>query len=295
MKKLWRDKRVKLLLKLFLTGLALFIVYRKIDVRRTTEALLEARLGWFLLAVLAFAVSKVISSFRLNRFFKAISLHISELYNLRLYWVGMFYNLFLPGGIGGDGYKVYILHNFFKTPLKLLVSAVLLDRISGVVALGFLAFLLGLFSSAYNELPQYGRLVWAGLLLIYPAYYIFTNLLFAAFKPVLHLTNFQSLGVQFFQLVCAFFVLLSISVYDHQTDYLVLFLLSSVVAAMPITIGGVGARELVFVFGYTYLPIDRDAAVAFSVLFFLVSVINSLAGSFLSAEPDKSAVPTNLG
>lgn len=297
-KKIWRDKRVKLLLKLLLTGLALYIVYRKIDVKRMAEVLFHAHIGWLILAVLAFAVSKVISSFRLNHFFRAIKLYISERYNLRLYWVGMFYNLFLPGGIGGDGYKVYILNKFFTPPLPHLLSAVLLDRISGVVALGFLAFLLGIFSSAYQALPLYTWVVWAGLLLIYPAYYVLVRLLFQRFRLVFYTTNLQSLGVQLFQLICAFFVLQSTATHDHTVDYLVLFLLSSVVAAMPITIGGVGARELVFIFGYTYLPIDKDAAVAFSVLFFLVSVVNSLFGSSLDIAPpthaDITAPETNF-
>lgn len=61
-----------------------------------------------------FNISKIISSIRLNRYFKDINLSLSQTYNLKLYYLGMFYNLFLPGGIGGDGYKIYIIKNILN-------------------------------------------------------------------------------------------------------------------------------------------------------------------------------------
>lgn len=61
-----------------------------------------------------------------------LNIRIPNLQNLKLYALGMFYNLFLPGGSGGDGYKVYLLRKLYKAPVKHLLSAVLLDRINGV-------------------------------------------------------------------------------------------------------------------------------------------------------------------
>ena len=52
----------------------------------------------------------------------------------------MYYNLFLPGGIGGDAYKVILMNKRWpQGGLRLLSAAVLLDRISGVAGLGILA------------------------------------------------------------------------------------------------------------------------------------------------------------
>ncbi len=53
----------------------------------------------------------------------------------------MFYNLFLPGGIGGDGYKIYLLQKNYQTGTKKIFGAVLADRISGMVALVVLALI----------------------------------------------------------------------------------------------------------------------------------------------------------
>ena len=136
---------LKFIFKVSVSALAIYVVIQKIDLKQTADILLHAGSGWILLGLLAFNASKILSSFRLNIFFRSVDLLLPWIYNLKLYYVGMFYNLFLPGGIGGDGYKVYLLNRTFKTNLKYLISSTLLDRISGMMALVFLAIFLSLF------------------------------------------------------------------------------------------------------------------------------------------------------
>ncbi len=61
------------------------------------------------------------------------------------------------------------------------------------------------------------------------------------------------------------------------------------VAVLPFTIGGIGARELVFIFGANYLTIDKNTAVAFSLLFFVLTVMSSFAGAFFDTS-DKNEI-----
>jgi uncharacterized membrane protein YbhN (UPF0104 family) len=84
--------------------------------------------------------------------------------------------------------------------------------------------------------------------------------------------------VQAGQVACAFCLMRSVHIHGHEMDYLSLFMLSSVVAVLPFTIGGMGARELVFVYCAQWLFIDKEAAVVFSMLFFIVSALSSLPG-----------------
>jgi hypothetical protein len=58
------------------------------------------------------------------------------------------------------------------------------------------------------------------------------------------------------------------------------------VAVIPFTIGGVGARELVFVYAGQLLQVDIEKAVAFSLIFFLITACSSLAGAFFDAGLD---------
>ena len=97
-------KLLKPLLQLLVTALALYLVLKKTDVAKLAGFIRGANLWYLLLALLFFNISKVFNAIRLNRFFKAIGIELSAMYNLKLYYLGMFYNLFLPGGIGGDGH-----------------------------------------------------------------------------------------------------------------------------------------------------------------------------------------------
>lgn len=276
----------KLPLKIALTLGALYLVYRKIDVEQTLHAIAGANPFWLLLALALFVGSKVTSAFRLNRFFGAEGLNLGQRYNLRLYFIGMFYNLFLPGGIGGDGYKVYLLNKHYKHPVKGLLMAVFIDRLSGLVSLGILALLLFVFSSAWEQIGAWQWLIWAGLVLAYPLSWLALRWFYKKYLSIFHYTNLQSLGVQGLQVLCAWAILMALGVEQHYTDYTTLFLVSSVVAVLPFTIGGVGARELVFIYGVEFLLIQESTAVAFSILFFAITAFSSLSGAFLSAEAD---------
>lgn len=279
--------QLKTILKLVLTGLALFLVFRKIDSVQLVQLVETIHWIWLIPAVLLFILSKVATAIRLNRYFENIGVQLSESQNWRLYLIGMFYNLFLPGGIGGDGYKVYLLHKHFKTPVKKLVQAAMLDRLGGLVAIVFLLF--GLFLAIDIRLEFLESQLWNGLMLLglavtIPAFWILQKLFFKDFLPSFWSANAWSFAGQIAQLICAWFILLALGVDENTLAYQLVFLLSSIVAVLPLTIGGVGARELVFVYAHTYVGIEETAAVAFSLLFFLISAAVSLVGVFVKAD-----------
>ncbi len=283
-------KWVKVAGQLFIAVLAIRYVLQDIDVEELKRTLLSAQIGWLLLALIAFNASKVLSAIRLNYFFRALGLSLSTQFNLKLYYLGMLYNQFLPGGIGGDGYKVYLLNKWYKTSVKPLISATLLDRVSGVVALGFLAFGLGLLGQGKEALAPYGFLLWVGLIVAYPAYYLLVHLLFKTFKKVNHITNIQALGVQSLQVLSAFLILKALGVEAGYIDYLTLFLVTSVAASLPVSLpGGIGIRELVMVKGAAYLFINQTDATALATLFFLISLTSALVGiSFLGLKESET-------
>ncbi|NVJ84950.1 MAG: flippase-like domain-containing protein [Algoriphagus sp.] len=279
--------QLKTLLKLFLTGLALYLVFRKIDTNQLLGLVKIMHWIWLLPAILFFVLSKVATAVRLNQYFKNIGLFLSEKLNFRLYLVGMFYNLFLPGGIGGDGYKVYLLNREFKTPVKKLLQAALLDRLGGLVAIVFLLF--GLFLIVEVELEFLESSIWnslliGGLILTIPAFWLVQRLFFKDFLPSFWSANAWSFLGQIAQLICAWFILMALGIDEKIMAYQLVFLLSSIVAVLPLTIGGVGARELVFVYAYQYAGIEEAAAVAFSLIFFLITAGVSLMGAFVKVD-----------
>lgn len=277
-----RTKKIaKILAKICITVLALYVVYQKIDTNRFVQIIKSVNPAWLALALIAFNLSKILSAYRLNSFFKNIELIINDALNIRLYYIGMFYNLCLPGGIGGDGYKVYWLNKHFKAKVKELVLATLIDRISGLIALCFLFIILFKFIADTGKF-HLDTLSWFALVSIYPLFWIATERFLARFKPSFITTNIQSLGVQVLQLICAIFVLISLGVHHQFMEYQAVFLVSSVVAILPFTIGGIGARELVFVQSASLLNIEVNTAVAFSMLFFIITALSSFSGVFIN-------------
>jgi uncharacterized membrane protein YbhN (UPF0104 family) len=276
--------QLKTALKILLTGGALYLVFQKIDTEQLLQLSKNLSWPWLLPAIALFVGSKVATAIRLNHYFANIQLVLSTWENWRLYLIGMFYNLFLPGGIGGDGYKVYLLNKAFKTPVKQLLKASLLDRLGGLVAIvALLLALVGLI-----ELPWQGFETWttkilllAAALGVIPAFWLLQKVLFPNFLPSFWKGIIWSLVGQLSQMASVFCLLLALGVQDKFLAYQAVFLLSSIVAVLPLTIGGVGARELVVVYAHSYAGIQETEAVAFSLLFFLISAAVSLSGAWV--------------
>jgi uncharacterized membrane protein YbhN (UPF0104 family) len=276
--------QLKTALKILLTGGALYLVFQKIDTDNLLQLSKTLSWGWLIPAIALFVGSKVATAIRLNAYFANIHISLSFWENWRLYLIGMFYNLFLPGGIGGDGYKVYLLNNQFKTPVKELLKASLLDRLGGLIAI--LALLFGILLLIDLPLPfgepRIGKILFAiGAIGVVPGFWLLQKFLFSNFLPSFWQGIFWSLVGQLAQMAAVVCLLLALGVQDKFLAYQAVFLLSSIVAVLPLTIGGVGARELVVVYAHAYAGIQETEAVAFSLLFFLISAAVSLSGAWV--------------
>lgn len=271
-------KTVKLLIQVGLTVLAIYLLLSKVSLDDILTAIKTSNIYYLLLAFIMFNISKIISAVRLNQFFMDIGLKLSQSYNLSLYYLGMFYNLFLPGGIGGDGYKVYILNKKHHKKVLTLTKALLLDRISGLIALLLFTTFLLLFSSfsKISYLIPVGSLLF--LLTIYPLTLLIYKSKFKEFLESFKSTNFKAVLVQLFQLICAYFIIISLDSQADIIDLLVIFFISSIVAILPFTVGGIGARELTFLYLLEYIHSDVNIGVTLSVLFFIITAISSLIG-----------------
>ncbi len=72
--------------------------------------------------------------------------------------------------------------------------------------------------------------------------------------------------------------MLSFNIKLHLIDYGILFLISSVVSVIPISIGGVGLRELTFLYSSDYFPINAEVGILAAFLFFVITLISSSIG-----------------
>ncbi len=240
--------------------------------------------AYLLIALAFFVFSKLVSAYRLNKFLYATGIQISNAFNIRLYLLGMFYNLFLPGGIGGDGYKIYLLNKRFGIKAKKIFWGILIDRLMGLLALFCLAS--GL--SAFIALPlAWLNFAWLLIPVAVLSFYIFIRQLFSGYSQIFFKTLGQSFVVQLSQVISAIFILFSIGVSYQIPEYVFIFMISSIVAALPITIGGIGSREVTFLFGSELMGLDVSNSIALSLLFYLITAFVSLWGIYYSIQNNK--------
>ncbi len=270
----------KTFLRLALSGLALWLVSRRVDLVHSLELIRAINPWWLLPAALAFVLSHVCSSERSRHLWRAGGLDLSRGYAWRLYWLGAFYSLFLPGGVGGDGYKIYLLRRHTGTATGTLVQAGLLDRGYGVAAILWLALLLAL--AVIPGLNTAWSLV--ALALSWPVLGLLLRLGFARFRSAFVAAVGLSLLKQVLQAAAAAGLLMALGGPYHH-GYPLAFLLSSLALLLPISVGGMGARELVLSYLPPSFPIDEEVAVSMSLLFFLFSALYSLLGAAVQALP----------
>ncbi len=286
-----RRRQFTTLLKIVFILLLVYFVFTKINLEEVWAVVKTANLSLLIGAVFFLIFSKTIASFRLNMYFHQIGVRLTQWSNAQLYLLGMFYNLFLPGGIGGDAYKGYAIRKKFNTSIKKVVAALLLDRLSGVLLLGIYACILGLLIPAL-ESEEIKWLFGVGIFLAILVSWWLNKQYFNYLYPIYWKSLGLSALVQIFQLVCVLFILQSLGLDMHILEYLFIFLVSSALSVLPVTIGGIGIRELVFLYGARWLGLEENISISISILFFTITAIISFAGIYYHFKlPELKVVP----
>src|SRR3989344_3354107 len=96
-------KNFILYLKIIISGLLLFIVLSKIDIRKLMSVLYESKIQYIILSLIVIFFGIFISTFKWKIINEVIT---KEKYSwkklLSYYFIGKFFSSFLPGSVGGD-------------------------------------------------------------------------------------------------------------------------------------------------------------------------------------------------
>ena len=285
------SKFIATLLKVVVSGLLVYFIFSKIDVQEIGNTLHRSNPLYLVLALAFFFTSKVIAAFRLNLYFHQLEVYLTHKSNLKLYFLGMFYNLFLPGGIGGDAYKGYAIKKKFEVATKKVVSVLVLDRLSGLLLLFIYACSL-LLLVEQETLADLKPLFILGIPLSTLVFWVLNRQFFRYVLPIFWKSISYSALVQLAQLISVWFIMKALGIELHQIAYLVIFLISSIVSVIPLTIGGIGSREATFFYGASLLGLNENTSVGISVIFFLITALVSLLGSWYHFK--KIDLETNL-
>jgi uncharacterized membrane protein YbhN (UPF0104 family) len=278
MKKRTLKKVGKFLLKLIFSFILLYVVFTKIDFEDVAAHLKYANYTYIIGAFLSIATAQAIGGLRMRYLFKIEGLSFSRLYAISFYYIGMLFNLVLPGGIGGDGYKAYYFYKRFHFAWKKSVLVVIRGRANGLLFLFLFLFMISFSSERLMSIPYGAYYAIAGLIFIPICYTICARyLLKETFSMQVGAFNY-SITAQLFFLLATLLILRSIGNFENYQDYLIVFLVANIVAIIPISFGGFGLRELTFVSFSGVIGIDAGAGVAVSLLFYVLYSITALLG-----------------
>jgi uncharacterized protein (TIRG00374 family) len=134
-------KAASTILKFAVSFGILVLIAFKVDTKELWNILKTAHIGYYLAAILVYYIVQIISAYRWYLLLKPIGLKTKFSKILSFYYLGMYFNFFLPTAIGGDAVRVYYLHKEEKR-LSQSTASVFLDRDLGMAALLIMATLI---------------------------------------------------------------------------------------------------------------------------------------------------------
>ena len=305
-------KTVLTLLKVVVSlGILAYIFTKVVDIRQLWSKLIQANLFYVAAAIAVYFLVQGLSAYRWYLLLKPQGIEIRFSKILSFYFLGMYFNFFLPSAIGGDVFKVYYL-NKETNRLSASTASVFFDRDIGMGGLVLIALLAAIIAGTNVNgvplMPIFGLIgfgfILANLALFYRPTYALLHKVLSLFKMkkvdekiqrlfdsvnayrgkwgLIATAMLMSLGVQ---VGCALVNMLAAKAIGFNSagwaDYLVLIPTIGLISMIPVSIGGTGWREGAYILLFQSVHASAEQAAALSVLWLGIVAITSLPGGVI--------------
>ena len=305
-----RRALLKILLRIGI-GVAVIgvLVWRTPHRDQLTKALREADKGWVAAAAALLLVGIVLSALRWRAYLDALELSMPLRQILRLYFVGTFFNAFLPSGVGGDGYKAVRIGKARGNYTNAFAS-VFLDRFAGFMGLalvGLLGVTAELASDHELRVAKIAFVLSAGMLSAGAILLVGGERLLGRGRVVkehgiggklrgavraIHEAGRHPpaaargylFGVAFQTLVLAYHFSLVRALHLKGVPIGGLagvVVVASLATMIPLSPGGLGCREVAYVWALTTFGVARAEATAFAALVLAILLVTSAIGGLI--------------
>lgn len=298
-----------LVAKLVVSAGLLAFFLSKLDFSQFWGTLRSADIGYVSVALLGYLVGQAISAIRWTVLSRPLGFHMGLAGMTVYYLIGMFFNLFAPGTVGGDLSKIFYLtregqksgtESWGAATLRATVSVVA-DRAVGMCVLVWLGTVGLILFPGYAIPPMVRAVTFAlagGLLVGGLCLPLIVRFLPDDSHPLVSKLRvaLESYGREFRAIPIA--MALSLAVHLLQTWMhlvmgkalnmdlpfsfcLILYPLVGTFAAIPISFGGIGLRESGYMFLLGALGFASEKGIAFGLLLFIIVALDSLLGGVL--------------
>ncbi len=314
------------LIKLLVSGGLIGFFLTQIHIERFVDTLLSANFSLIAVALGIYLCTQAISAVRWTVLVRPLGIGVPFKHMLSYYLIGMFFNLFAPGTVGGDVSRVYYLVKHQErdgqlrtVPMVRAAMSVLMDRAIGMavliwigaaalllfpnypvpatirsitlfLALGFVAC--GVLLPVLRRwLPEVGNSTVVKLRLVFRSYKSHWN---AIIQGIL-----LSLVVHLIQAGMHVVMGRALNLVLPFSFCLIVYPLVGTFAAIPISLNGIGLREGGYVLMLGLIGITTENAIAFGLLLFSIVALDSLIGGVIflakkSHKPEPIVVEEDL-
>ena len=293
---------IKLIIKILITVAILFIIARHIDLASVLNVVRGMQPKYLLLALVMQLLSAALASYRWYLIMRRLKFGQGPLFYLKSYLKGSFFNQALPGGIGGDAYRV-LETSKLGYGKKAAFYGVLLDRLLGLIGILLLNLIANitypnLLPSAIFHLLNAIALGGIAAVVLFAmlgkidrfAEYKFTRHLHeisADMRRVYHdpkaigLHSVISVLIHFVSMLAMYFIGIGVGLNFDLLTYLVLVPPVILLTIAPISLAGWGVREGGMIGLFSLVHADETLVLSMSVLYGLILIAASLPGLYL--------------
>ena len=318
------SKRLLFWLKVTITVVLCIFILTNADWETIYFAIQNAK-GWYVIFVfcgmlLNIAVSAL--KWQILLAIHGINYQIGKLTGY--YLTASFFSNFLPGTIGGDGYRIYKTYQNSHSKAGAILS-VFTERVFGFMVLLFLGFCgaVGSFFQSGNEISLYGIIFGAVGLVLFSVIVgplslkqIQTWVLQKRNIPpkiklfIKHLDDYRRHPTKFLQFITAS-ILFYILLFSYRLllihalgescpvfSLAMVVMVSTVLAALPISLNGIGILDGSFIYLISQYGVAYESALMVMVLHRMLSMLISLIGGvlyYLDREPKAPAAQLREG
>jgi glycosyltransferase 2 family protein len=129
------DKRIGILIRAIVSITLIAVLVRMIDWADLKDALVNFKLEWLAVASIFVIAAVIVSAIKWKMVFGAQNKDVPLKKLWDIYWVGLFYNNFLPSSIGGDGVRIFLASKIINDG-PAAATSVVVERILATVAIG---------------------------------------------------------------------------------------------------------------------------------------------------------------
>ncbi len=304
----WKNT-LTLFVKIGITTALMIWVFRGVDLHEAVNEIREAKIGYLILTLFFTWFGHYLCVIRWRFLLEMLSVPMRTGRLVLIYCIGMFSNLILPGLVGGDLVKIVLTGRDHDHHYSKALASVYLDRAVGLLALLVIALS---FSMVSPWVIQGVNLFWAfllltlgfiflNLLLFYPGAHRWvlllsrktgrnsiafkTQKLVAAFTGIRHspvkwgYTFVLSLINQFLVILSSFVIATALGIEAPFFDFAVFIPAISLITMIPISINGMGLREMATASFFLTIGVSKHQGIALGFLFSLLIIASSLPGA----------------